>query len=301
MVQVKLHGFYGEDFIADRRQLTTTENAREGTLPAASVPSTEIHDARPRQAPAGSDHAFFEHHGFVLLDHTSSVTDWDPDPARDPSDSEIARRYLPEVDALIRRRLLPGRTIDVRLAPQAFARRGPGTANPFYAEGVHQDFGLSADDYQQSLEAFVSAEIGQRWRDRYDSDAVDGYVVIDFWRTVSMDEPLRHMPLAICDPKTVEVTDTIPTGLLDFAPTGKPTNQLGLRFKADQKWYFYPEMLGTEVLAFKVFQCFKTDRRPRVQTCFHTAFPEPGAPDRAAHRQSCEFRAGVFFLNGGTA
>ena len=56
-------------------------------------------------------------------------------------------------------------------------------------------------------------------------------------------------------------------------------------------------MTRAEVLAFKNFQCFKSDARPKLRTCFHSAFDEPDPPAEASERQSCEYRVGIFFLN----
>jgi hypothetical protein len=151
------------------------------------------------------------------------VTNWETDPASPAADTDIARIYLPEVDALIRRRLMPGARLELWHRPSSCLRRGPGTANPFYGSGVHQDFGLTADDYQQAMEAFGTVEIARQWRNRYDQDDVAGFMMIDFRRATNMDEPLKHMPLAVCDPGSVSIEDVVPMGLLDFAPTGKPS------------------------------------------------------------------------------
>jgi hypothetical protein len=55
-------------------------------------------------------------------------------------------------------------------------------------------------------------------------------------------------------------------------------------------------MVGGEVLVLKLFHCFKDDARPRLRTCFHSAFADPDTPPDAEERQSCEHRVGVFFL-----
>ena len=174
-------------------------------------------------------------------------------------------------------------------------RRGPGTPNPEYAGGVHQDFGLTPDDYQEAIEAFYP-EIAQVWRSRYEQDEVAGFLAIDFWRTAGMRGPLQHMPLSFCHPASVRVEDVVPIGLLDFAPTAKPTNQLALRYDEGQRWYYYPEMTPNEVLAFKQFQFFKDDSEPHVASCFHSAFDLPNTPADAEERQSSEHRALIFCL-----
>lgn len=189
---------------------------------------------------------------------------------------------------------MPGRKVEV-WQRASLVRRGEGTGNR-YAMAVHQDFGLSADDYQANVVAFASEEIARLWRARYDRDDVEAFMVIDFWRTIHMDAPLRATPLALCDPQSVEAADVVPSGLLDFSPTGLPTRQLSLRYNPGQQWFFYPGIRGDEVLAFKIFHCAKSDEAPQLRTCFHTAVIDPDTPPDAAPRRNREHRVGVFLL-----
>ena len=296
-VESKLFGFFDPRFVAERRVPLKIGELADGMLEPEAIPSARIHDARPLQNEAQeqasfSEAKFFEQNGFVLLPHESAMDDWDADPAS--PDNAFARIYLPEIEQLIRTRLLPGRKIDVWQAPPA--RRGPGTPNPEYAGGVHQDFGLTPDDYQENMAVFVGPEMAQGWRNRYEQEDVAGFVSVDFWRTVGMGEPLRHMPLGFCHPASVRVEDVVPTGLVDLSPSGKLTNQSGLRYHERQRWYYYPGMTPNEVLAFKQFEMFKDDVEPRVASCFHTAFELPNTPDDAEERQSSEHRALIFYL-----
>jgi len=50
-------------------------------------------------------------------------------------------------------------------------------------------------------------------------------------------------------------------------------------------------MRPDELLAFKNFQ---EAPEPRVETCFHSAFEDPGTPPDAEIRQSSEHRVSVF-------
>ncbi len=294
-VQTRLGGFMRKDLAAGGRLLMTLGEVAGYVLPASEAPLVTIHDARAMQAAAASEESFFAQHGFVLLQHRSAMTDWGPDPIAPNTQNQIATTYLPEVEALIRDRLLPGRRLEIQQNP-GLVRRGVGTPNPQYGNGVHQDLGLTPGDYQEGIEAFSSPEVGQSWRDRYEQDDVEGFVMINFWRTTNMDQPLQHLPLTVCDPNSVDMQDVVPTGLMGFTPTGKPTNQLGLCFNSNQRWYYYPGMTKDEVLAFKIFQSFKSDQQPRLQTCFHSAFADPTAPADAPQRQSCEHRVGVLCL-----
>src|SRR5207244_1464121 len=130
--------------------------------------------------------------GFVLLEAPTQVSDWgDAD--------QVASRYLPEVEAMVRERLFPGRPLIIHQPPNVM-RRGSGTAMPQYALGVHSDHGTTADDFQRNVEAFTSPDTGARWRDGIEREEVQEFVALDFWRTTHMAGPLKHMPLALCDP-----------------------------------------------------------------------------------------------------
>jgi hypothetical protein len=280
MTAASLNGFFPPDFVG-------RFSAAVGTPPAGapSFPPVEIRDARALQAESSSEAAFFDAHGFVLLPHATAVRDWD---------REVADLYLPEIDAIIRERLLPGRRIEVQQTP-FLLRRGRGTATPFYANGVHQDYGLAADDYEKNVGAFAGPVAASWWRGRFDRDDVAGFMAIDFWRVTNMAGPLRHMPLALCDPTSVAADDVIQTTLTGIAPEGRETQHLSLRFNAGQLWYHYPRMTGEELLAFKIFQCAK-EGDGDFASCFHSAFADPDTPADAEHRQSCEHRVGVLIL-----
>ena len=279
MVQAALTAF-PPDFAWPGR-FTIDLNAPDQPRPRTEPPLTDIHDARPVQAeatPAG----MFERYGFALLDHQTAVTDWDADPAE---------AYLPEIEPLIAQRLLPGRRFRVSFG--SMNRRGRGTPQG-YAGGVHQDCGLTVDDYQQLVGAYATPEAAQGWRAVYDAPDVDGYMLIDFWRTTNMSEALRHMPLTLCDPRTVDPGDLVPTELAGLPGSRVPPHQMALRRNPGQRWYYYPGMTGDEVLAFKLFESRKSDAAPVLRSCFHTAFVHPDTPADAEARQSCEYRLGIW-------
>jgi len=282
MTTAQLNGFFPPDFVP-RGRFT----AHVGAPPpeALTFPPVEIHDARALQAGAESEAAFFDAHGFVLMPHATRMRDWDRD---------VADLYLPEIEAVIRERLLPGRRVEVQQGP-FLLRRGRDTGTPFYANGVHQDHGLTPDDYARNVGAFAGPNAEQWWRNRFHGEDVAGFMSIDFWRTTNMAGPLRHMPLALCDPTSVAADDVIPTTLTGIAPDGRETQHLSLRFNDGQLWYHYPLMTDDELLAFKIFECWK-EGDSGFASCFHSAFADPDTPADAEHRQSCEHRVGVLLL-----
>jgi len=282
MVGVALNGFYPPDHVArERIAFPVGGPPPDVTMPPRTV---EIGDARALQAESGlSEAEFFAAHGFVLLPHATAVRDWDAD----------ALVYLPEIETLIRERLLPGRRVEIEQFPNIL-RRGRDTAVPFYAEGVHSDGGIGPDDYAHNIGAFSNEQFGAWWRERYDREDVAGVIWIDFWRVTNMAGPLAHMPLALCDTSSIEPADLVPIANTGIAPEGRESRHLGLRFNEGQRWYSYPGMTVDELLAFKLSEFWKDPDGQR--NCFHSAFRDPGAPADAQHRQSCEHRVGVVVL-----
>ena len=244
----------------------------------------DVEDARALQAKAESEAAFFAEHGFVLLPHVTAVRDWD---------REIASVYHREVEALITERLLPGRKLILNQGPKVVRR---GIRNRYYAQFVHSDGPLTADLYAANVGAVGSSGAEERWRRDYERDDVAGIVSIGFWRTTDMNEPLRHMPLALCDPNSIDRADIVPTSIVGVAPEGRATNHVALRFGEGQRWYYYPEITTAEVIAIKLCEYWKDDPDARPQIVFHSAFRHPSTPADAERRRSCEHRASVFIV-----
>lgn len=261
-----------------------------------------VHDARQLQASAPSASEFFHRYGFVLLRHASAVRHWATDPAMPADENEISRIYHREVEDMVQTQLYPNWGVsEIEQRPNV-VRRGPGVVNETgqtatYGVLAHQDYALDADDYEDNSRGLPSPYGGEivakEWRDKFDGDDVRGMMVVCFWRPVHMDEPLRSMPLMVCDPKSVKRDDMIRVGYP--GPSGQTTNLMMLRHNPGQKWYFYPEMTCDEVVVFKQFDFFKEDREPILRTAFHSAFKDLQAPKHCAERQSCEHRITVYF------
>jgi hypothetical protein len=290
----ELHGLFPPDFEPAQR---IEIDVRSGPPPGLKRPRFgpfEITNARHVQALAESEAAFFENHGFALLPDATAVRDWDT--SGDPFASDVVRLYYPEIEQLVRQRLFPGKRVEVHQWSPPL-RRGRGTSTPEYASAVHSDYGLTPVDFEVSVEAYADRGAAEGWRRSFERDEVEAFMMIDFWRPTNMAEPLLHMPLALCDPITVELTDLVPMAMTGIAPTGRPTHHVALRYNPRQRWYYYPRMRTDEVLAFKLFECRKDDPAPsRFRSVLHSAFKDPDAPADAEERQSCEHRVGLVIL-----
>jgi hypothetical protein len=285
MIETQLKGLFPPSFVASGR-VNLSELMQRGIGKPPELPDIRIKDARLLQSDATSEHDFLEEHGFVLLHAPTVVSDF--------SDPGQVATYNREVEQLIRTRLYPGRSVEVS-APPFVVRRGHGTDNA-YAIGVHQDHGLTADDYQHNVAAFAGTEIAKQWRARFEQDDVEAFITLDFWRTVNMVQPLQHMPLTFCDPSSVDESDIVLTAFSGIAPNGAVTHHVGLRYNPNQRWYYYAAMTPDEVLVFKIFQRVRGEEPSRYRACFHSAVADPATPPDAPHRQSCEHRVGVMLI-----
>lgn len=251
-----------------------------------------VRDGRAIQEQWSSPASFFAEYGFTLLRAPTRVTDWSN------NGGQVESIYFPEVEALVREQLFPEADqnhLIVNQIPESFLRRGVGTDNPTYGEGVHQDYGRTAADYEETVAAFLGDKDAREWRAFYDSPRVRSLLVLDFWRTTNMKEPLQHLPMIFGKPSSIREEDIVPSSLVNYTPTGKVSNMTSLRYNPDQEWFWYPKMRPDEVVVFKLFECSKQDTVPVWTSAFHSAFVDPDADPNAQRRQSCENRVTVYF------
>lgn len=279
------------------------------------TPTTVVRDARAAFMPSDGDTnreqnvmaaaSTFDRVGFCCLPHKSKVRTWNEDRGM-LLGSDVSRVYRYEIESIVRNILLRQYAVIEVDCPPAVLKRGPGSKNNFYGSGVHQDFGLTLQDYLNNYYAYdpTSGSIAKGVRKKFDGDEVTGVMVINFWRPVggyTKDNPLRMKPLAVCDPSTVNTEDTFHYGL-DAKPfggrEGRTTDQMGLKANSNHGWYYYPQMTDDEVLVFKQLEVWKTDTERRedmpVRGCFHTAIDDPNTPVDASPRSSTEFRVLVY-------
>lgn len=280
-IRVELDGFLTPDFTGEMAPVMDL-----GLAPAAEYVSeqVDIRDARALQSGTASEADFFARHGFALLAHPTQVRDWQRD---------LTSIYVPEITDLVRRRLFPGRRIET-IRGSIGMRRGPNQR--YYATRIHADGPLTADRYGLNVGAVGGSQALDKWRADYAREDVAGFVSIGFWRPINMRYPLQHMPLAMCDPNSIDRDDVVATTSTIIAPGGRTTHHAVLRHAAEQAWYYYPRMTRDEVIAMKACHFWKDDPGAHLQNVFHAAFHHPGTPADAEQRESWDHRLGVFIL-----
>jgi hypothetical protein len=113
------------------------------------------------------------------------------------------------------------------------------------------------------------------------------FAIVNFWRPVG--GPVLRTPLAMCDARSIELPDLIPSDLVYPDWVGET---YAIAFNPRHRWYWYPHQTPTEATLLKVYDSSK-DGRARMSA--HTAFDDPASPPDAPPRRSIEIRSILFW------
>ena len=209
--------------------------------------------------------------GFVLTEHETAVKDfYDPD--------EVKSVYYPEVERLVKRVTGAERVVifDHIVRNPVLAERGEkGARAP--AKVVHNDYSLKSAP--------------RRVRDHLPEEAEhllkNRFAEINVWRAIR--GPIESSPLALCDARSLDLEDSVPTDLVYRERVGET---LGFLFNPRHRWYYFPRMQRNEAILLK---CYDSKNDGRARFTAHTSFEDPNSPPAAAPRESIEVRALVFW------
>jgi hypothetical protein len=227
----------------------------------------KIHDMRPV-----ADELKLDKNGFELIEQRSAVRDfWD--------DDEVRRVYYPEAERILKQATGASRVfvfdhLQRRRVDGAPERSRNGPRQP--ATRVHVDH--TARSGPQRARDLLGAEADELLKGRVQ--------VINLWRPLH--GPLRDAPLAVCDAKSVDADDLIPSDLVYRDRTGETYS---VAYSPDHRWYYVPEMRPDEVLLLK---CCDTLDNGQARFMPHTSFTDPTTPADARPRESIELRTLVF-------
>jgi hypothetical protein len=230
-----------------------------------------IHSLRPIASEIGLDTQ-----GFALLEQKSAVEDfWD--------DEQVKRVYYPEAERFIAEATGASRVFIFdhlqRRRIDGATRRAPGVP-PQPATRVHVDH--TARSGPQRVRDLLPDEAEELLKGRVQ--------VINMWRPIRR-EPLRDAPLAVCDSRTVDPADLVPSDLVYRHRVGETYS---VTHNPAHRWFYAPEMRRDEVLLLKI-----ADTRTDIPARFmpHTSFTDPTTPADAPPRESIELRTLVFHPN----
>ena len=240
------------------------ENPRRG--PQLGPRMMSIHDARPLR-----DGLSLDSEGVVLVDAPTTFSDfYDPD--------RVRAAYLPEIESLVKRETGAVRVVafDHNLRSKALAKE-----NRYEAQMpvlfAHNDY--TEDSGPQRVRDLLPDEATELLEKRF--------AVINVWRPTR--GPVLESPLAVCDALTMGPNDLVAMDLIYPDRIGEVQS---LRFDAEHRWLYFPEMQASEVMLLK---CFDSAKDGRARFTAHSAFVDPDTPIDAPTRESIEVRTLAFF------
>jgi len=228
------------------------------------IPKTvRIADARATSEPLS-----FEANGFTLVDAPMEIDLLDK--------AQVEQRYYPEAERIVRELTGASEVIAfLDLVRSEVREEGIEPAN-----NAHVDFdGPSVEAWVRALRPDHADRLLAKRR----------IVNMNLWRPI---RPIERMPLAVCDASSVESGDLVRT-IIGHKEGNQQTPYAGfnLAYNPAQRWFYYPLMQPSEVLAFKIYD---SDMRGAHMTP-HTAFVDPTSRADAPLRLSHEIRTIAFF------
>jgi hypothetical protein len=227
-----------------------------------------IHDARQAHG-LGLDIS-----GFEMIPHRGSLTDW-----CSFTDSErVAAVDYPEVEAALKASTGADKVVifdhtlrDSTALPGRAALREP-------VRRVHDDQTL--DSAPRRVAKHLPPDEAE-WRLRR------RFAIVNFWRPVG--GPVLQTPLAVCDSRTIDPHDLLPSDLVYPDWTGET---YALTYNPRHRWYWYPRQTPSEATLLKIFDS-AVDGPARLTA--HTAFDDPTIAPDAPPRRSIEMRSILFW------
>jgi hypothetical protein len=200
--------------------------------------------------------------------------------ARDFYDrEEVERVYYPEVAQLLKEATGAEKVVifDHQVRNLELARRGEKNARE-YGKAVHNDYTAKSGP-RRVRDHLPPAEADERLKHRFEE--------INVWRPIH--GPVESTPLALCDARSIEAKDFVPSDLVYRERVGET-----YRFtnNPNHRWFYFPRLERNEVILLK---CYDSKEDGRARFTAHSAFEDPTSPPDAAPRESIEVRALVFF------
>ena len=244
------------------------DNQRTGVFRDTPV---HIADARLLDEPASLDRE-----GFARVDHGSRMTDFYDDGA-------VEQIYYPEVTALL---MAATGATDVHIFDHTIRveddakRHATDRRSPVLV--VHNDY--TEKSGPQRVRDLLDPAMAARYLDHR-------FAMVNVWRSIGASAERR--PLAVADARTLTEGNFVATDLVYEDRTGEIYQ---VSHDATQRWFYYSELGGDEVVLLK---CFDTARDGRARYTAHTGFENPAAAAGTPPRESIEVRTLLSFAPAG--
>ena len=235
---------------------------------------TGTHELKPMRIQNGrmlADQLSLDENGFVFVGHKTNVRDFF-------DTKQLESVYYPEVEELIK-----SKSGAARVAIFDHTLRS-GDEDEREEKLIREPVLSAHNDYTEwsgpnRVREFLPEEADRLLARRF--------AIIQVWRAIN--QPIQSNPLALADAKSIAMEDLL---VAERRYPHRVGQTYRLKFSADHRWFYFPEMRRDEALVFKVFDSAK-DGRARFTP--HTSFTDPASPPNAPARQSIEVRAFAFF------
>lgn len=210
--------------------------------------------------------------GFALTHQKTAVRDF-------YDSEEVERVYYPEVERLLKEATGAEKVVifDHQVRNLELARRGEKNARE-YGKVVHNDYTAKSGP-RRVRDHLPPVEAAERLKHRF--------AEINVWRPIR--GPIESAPLALCDARSIEAKDFVPSDLVYRERVGETYR---FTYNPNHRWFYFPRLEQNEVILLK---CYDSKEDGRARFTAHSAFEDPTSPSDAAPRESIEVRALVFF------
>jgi hypothetical protein len=230
--------------------------------PSPGVPRTtgksEAHSVLIRNARL-SEEPSLDRQGFQLVHQETAVRDF-------YDRGEVEKVYYPEIEALL--------------------KEATGAEKVVVFDHQVRNIELSVhNDY--------TAKSGpRRVRDHLPAEEAEDrlhhrFAEINVWRPIR--GPIESAPLAVCDARSIDPNDFVPTDLVYRDKVGEVYR---FTYNPQHRWSYFPRLERNEAILLK---CYDSKEDGRARFSAHSAFDDPISPPDAAPRESIEVRALVFW------
>jgi hypothetical protein len=210
--------------------------------------------------------------GFRLINHETAVEDF-------YDQEEVKSVYYLEVEALLKAATGAQKVVifDHQVRNIALAKRGEKNARE-YGKAVHNDYTAKSGP-RRVRDHLPAEEAEQRLKHRF--------AEINVWRPIR--GPIESTPLALCDARSINPQDFVPSDLVYRDKVGETYRFL---HNPNHRWFYFPRLEKNEVILLK---CYDSKEDGRARFTAHSAFEDPTSASDAAPRESIEVRALVFW------